>query len=243
MTSESMASDHFNEFADDYDRMLERGLSVSGERKEYFAQERINWLKSCMDQLSFAPQRIMDYGCGTGMTTPLLGERFHAESVVGIDPSERLIERAKRAYGSSQWKFHQSQEYQPQGEFDLTYCSGVFHHIPVAKRHEAAQYIWRSLKPGGVLAFWENNPWNPGTRYVMSRIPFDRDAITLVANEAHDLLQSSGFQVVRTDYLFIFPNSLSVFRWIEPHLSKLPLGAQYLVLARKRVRFERSDKE
>ena len=40
-----------------------------------------------------------------------------------------------------------------------------------------------ALRPGGLFAFWENNPWNPGTRLVMSRIPFDRDAITLSALE------------------------------------------------------------
>jgi hypothetical protein len=26
------------------------------------------------------------------------------------------------------------------------------------------------MRPGGVVALWENNPWNPATRYVMGRI-------------------------------------------------------------------------
>ena len=82
------------------------------------------------------------------------------------------------------------------------------------------------------MAFWENNPWNPGTRYVMSRIPFDRDAITLTPPEARRMLQAGGFDILRTDFLFIFPRVFSWFRGVEPFLVQLPLGAQYQVLCR-----------
>jgi len=83
------------------------------------------------------------------------------------------------------------------------------------------------------LAFWENNPWNPGMRYVMSRIPFDRDAVTLTAPETRRLLQAGGFEVLRTDFLFIFPRVLSWFRCVESLMTQLPLGAQYQFLCRK----------
>jgi hypothetical protein len=81
------------------------------------------------------------------------------------------------------------------------------------------------LKPGGWFCFWENNPWNPGTRIVMSRIPFDRDAVTLSAPQASRLLRAAGFTVVTTDFLFIFPNFLRHCRPVEPWLCRLPLGA------------------
>ena len=239
MTPDSIASAEFNRYADDYDQMLEHGLVVSGEGKEYFAQGRIDWLKAHMDELGLAPQCIMDYGCGTGMTTPLLLERFDADCVVGIDPSAKLIKRANCEYASARTRFQQSQQYRPQEEVDLVYCNGVFHHIPVARRPMAAQYIWESLRPGGYLAFWENNPWNPGTRLVMSRVPFDRDAVTLTSSEACGLLQSAGFHIVRTDYLFIFPRFLRALRWIEPHLCQFPFGGQYLVMARKSGKMSR----
>lgn len=233
MTDELTESQGFNQYASDYDQILARGLAVSGEGKDYFAQGRIDWLKARMDDAQFFPRRIMDYGCGTGETAPLLLERFDAESIVGVDQSMKLIERARRDYGHPRTTFQQIQQYHPAGEIDLVYCNGVFHHIPIAERVSAAQYIWRSLQPGGYFAFLENNPWNPGTRYVMSRIEFDRDAITLTVSEAGHLLQSVGFEIVRTDYLFIFPKCLRTFRWMESHLSRFPFGAQYLVLARK----------
>jgi hypothetical protein len=68
----------------------------------------------------------------------------------------------------------------------------------------------------------------------MSRIPFDRDAITLTAGEARRLLRGAGFEIVRTDFLFIFPRVLSWCRGLEPLVARLPLGAQYQVLCRKR---------
>jgi len=101
------------------------------------------------------------------------------------------------------------------------------------ERAGAVDHILRSLKPGGIFAFWENNPWNPGTRYIMSRIPFDKDAVMLTPPEARRLLERGGFEVLRTDYLFIFPNALRLLRALEPPLSPLPLGAQYQILCRK----------
>jgi hypothetical protein len=84
-----------------------------------------------------------------------------------------------------------------------------------------------------VFAFWENNPWNPGTRYIMSRVAFDRGAITLTPPQSRALLRRAGFEVLRTDFLFLFPAMLRALRWIEPLASALPLGGQYLVLGRK----------
>ena len=93
----------------------------------------------------------------------------------------------------------------------------------------------RALRPGGLFAFWENNPWNPGTRMIMRRIPFDRDAVMVAPAAARRLLIDGGLEVVSTEFRFYFPAPLRRLRPLEPHLRRLPLGAQYLVLARKRL--------
>ena len=105
--------------------------------------------------------------------------------------------------------------------------------FPPNERTQALNCIYRALRPGGLLAFWENNPWNPGTRYVMSRIPFDRDAITLSAPQARAMLRTAGFTLLRTEFLFVFPSVLRSLRKLEPRLARLPLGAQYQVLCQK----------
>ena len=206
---------------------------MSGEDKQYFAQGRIEWLARALNQLGEQPKKAMDFGCGTGSATPLFLQCLGAETLVGVDSSEKSIEIASATHSSDRAKFHRFSEYNPSGDLDSVFCNGVFHHIPPPNRAEALDYIFRTLRSGGLFSFWENNPWNPGTRYVMSRIPFDRDAITLTAPEARRLLRKAGFQILQTDFLFIFPKMLKWFRPVEPKLVSLPLGAQYQVLCRR----------
>jgi hypothetical protein len=79
---------------------------------------------------------------------------------------------------------------------------------------------------------------NPGTRYVMSRCVFDKDAITLTPRQSRQLLKSAGFEILRTDFAFIFPRLLKFLRPLEKLLVKLPLGAQYQVLAQKKLELD-----
>lgn len=226
-------SGSFDSFADTYTADLDRALSVSGEDKDYFAQGRVSWLAKRLRKLGEEPQSAVDYGCGIGGTSVLIRNTLGVKSVVGLDVSVRSLEVAKSRYHIEEIQFLKFEEYSARKDIDLVYCNGVFHHIPVPKRSLAIHYILGCLRPGGLFALWENNPWNPGTRYVMSRIPFDRDAVTLTPPEAANLLRSGGFEVIHTDFLFIFPKSLRMLRFLEPRLSRLPLGAQYLVLCRK----------
>jgi SAM-dependent methyltransferase len=177
----------------------------------------------------------MDYGCGIGDTTVLLLDAFHLNSVVGLDVSARSLEVARLKHASQQCRFLAFDEYIPSAEIDLVYCNGVFHHIPLEMRNPALDYILRCLRPGGLFALWENNPWNPGTRYVMSRVPFDRDAVTITPPQAKELLRGRGFEIVGISFLFWFPRFLKPLRLIEAYLSRIPMGAQYQVLCRKPV--------
>lgn len=233
MSSSSSDRPWFDEYASHYDAALARGLSISGEDKQYFAQGRLEWLASVLRRLGESPKRTMDFGCGTGSATPLFFQSLGAGSLLGVDSSKELISLAAVNHASDRAKFLPFTQYEPCGEMDLVYCNGVFHHVPPASRLEALDYVFRSLKREGLFSFWENNPWNPGTRYVMRRIPFDRDAVTLTLREARRLLRRAGFQILRTDCLFIFPRSLRWFRGIEPWLVSLPLGAQYQILCRR----------
>jgi hypothetical protein len=87
------------------------------------------------------------------------------------------------------------------------------------------------LAPQGVLAVFENNPWNVGARMVMRRIPFDRDAVPLSPPALRALLGGAGLSVRSTRFLFYFPRPLAALRPLEPWLVRVPLGAQYWVLA------------
>src|SRR5205814_7624840 len=145
-------------------------------------------------------------------------------SVVGLDVSVRSLAIAESRHQKGGIAFFTFEQYAPSGNIDLAYCNGVFHHIPPGERDHAIRYVYDALRPGGLFALWENNPWNPATRYVMSRCEFDEDAILVTPRTARKLLTKNGFEVLRTDYRFIFPRSLRVFRKLEDLVFKTPLG-------------------
>ena len=223
----------FDEFAETYEEALDKGISVSGEHKEFFAEGRVDWLARRLHSLSFRAHHVVDFGCGTGGSTAFLLELPGVEQITGLEVSTKSLAVARRLHGSSRTEFKQSSEFEADGRIDLVFCNGVFHHISPSERPRTLAFLFKALRPGGIFAMWENNPWNPGTRYVMRRIPFDRDAVPLSAPEASRLFRTSGFDIVHMDFLFIFPRPLRWFRRFEPWLTKLPLGAQYLLLARK----------
>ncbi|MBA2433910.1 MAG: methyltransferase [Verrucomicrobiota bacterium] len=229
------ANAEFDAYATKYDATLAQGISISGENKNYFARGRVAWLARCLSAMGESPRRIMDFGCGTGSSIPFLLNEFVLASVLGVDVSAESLAVAERLYGGARVQFSPRVEEQSAKHFDLAFCNGVFHHIPLIDRSAAINSVYSSLRSGGLFAFWENNSWNPGTRYIMSRIPFDRDAVTLSPPTASRLLRAGGFEIIRTDFLFFFPRCLSWLRFLERNLTDFALGAQYQILCRKPV--------
>ena len=231
--SQSSLNPEFDSFAADYDAALNQGLSVSGEDKTYFARGRLRWISRYLQRRGFAPQSVHDFGCGTGAATPFFYEYFpNLQRLLGTDISARSLDAATRMFGQ-RGTFRLMSDYKPDASIDLAYCNGVFHHIPLAERASAAKFVFDSLRSGGVFALCENNPWSLAARYVMSRIPFDRDARMLWPRGTRRLLRSAGFEILATHFLFIFPRMLKWFRPLERLAIHLPLGTQYVTLARK----------
>ncbi len=229
-----MSNTEFDRHVDTYDRDLAAALSVTGESKDYYAEGRVNWLASRLRKLNAKPQRILDFGCGIGSNSPILKDTLEAKLVMGVDVSAESIGEARQKFGREELQFQTLENYQPDSTYDLAFTNGVFHHIPVADRVSAMAVLRDSLRPGGLFAFWENNPWNPGTQYVMSRCAFDENAVKITIPEARKLLSAAAFEVLRTDSLFYFPRQLRFLRSLESWLSALPLGGQYLILGRKK---------
>lgn len=216
----------------EYEAMLNAGLRYTGETKDYYLEGRLRDLAGALGA-SFRPARILDFGCGIGDGCARLAALYPEAEVVGVDTALEAVAYARRTRGSERVRFAAVSELAGYDHFDLCYANGVLHHVRPEDRPEALGSIRGALRRGGLFALFENNPWNPGTRFVMSRIPFDRGARPFDARAARGMLRSAGFRTVGPSrYLFYFPRALAFFRPIEPFLVRLPLGAQYWVLAR-----------
>ncbi|MBD2189625.1 class I SAM-dependent methyltransferase [Pseudanabaena mucicola] len=99
--------------------------------------------------------RILDAGCGSGVSTEYLVHLNPEASVVGIDLSEGTLavaqERCKRS-GATRVNFHHLSLFdadQLEGEFDLINSVGVLHHT--ADPIRGIQTLANKLAPGGLL--------------------------------------------------------------------------------------------
>jgi len=228
-------SSQFDQYAKNYNDVVDSALSATGEGKDYFAQARVRWITKQLSRLGITPKVLLDYGCGNGSNAGLLISALSLRSLIGVDVSEKSIEEARRTAPAGA-VFSAPSAHVPCEEADLAYCCGVFHHIVPDQRPAALDYIFRSLKADGMFTFFEHNPWNPGTRHVMANCEFDQDAITISPTEGTRLLRAAGFEILGREFLFFFPRQLGMLRRFEPALAKVPLGGQYVVVGRKRRR-------
>jgi SAM-dependent methyltransferase len=223
----------FDQYASSYDDDLAAALAATGESKEYFAKRRIEWTAKRLRSLGQTPAHIVDFGCGMGDSYPIWAATAPNIKYTGLEVSESLLQLARTQQTSPACEFSLMSDFQESNFADIVYCNGVFHHIPPEERNRSLSIVHRVLKPGGYFALWENNPWNPGTRYVMAHCAFDRNAKTLSVLNASNLLRSNGFQIVLRDSLFLFPQALALLRPLERMFVRLPIGGQYLMFCRK----------
>ena len=99
--------------------------------------------------------RILDAGCGSGVSTEYLVHLNPQAQVVGIDISEGTLAVAKERCQRSKAdrvQFHQLSLYdadQIEGEFDLINSVGVLHHLEDPIR--GIQALAKKLAPGGLM--------------------------------------------------------------------------------------------
>jgi len=81
-----------------------------------------------------------------------------ARSVVALDPSPAMIERAKARFSHDRVEFRVAhvERMDPENAFDVAVSSMVVHFVPDLPAFLAA--AWRILRPGGVFVFSQRHP-------------------------------------------------------------------------------------
>lgn len=223
----------FDDYARSYNELTDRALAISGENRLFFAAARMRWLLGLLRERGIPTGSVLDYGCGTGGSIPFFYSILDATSVIGVDTSRESLRLAAARAHLQRTQLVLTKDYVPKGDVDLVFCNGVFHHIHPDERRGAVHRIHNSLRPGGLFAFWENNPLNPAVRYMMRRNPLDKNAIAIRPSEGRVLLRDGHFDLLLTHYVFFFPRWLAQLRCFEPCVCRVALGAQYLLLGRK----------
>lgn len=220
----------FDTFAVHYQELVTENIRITGETSDYFAAYKARYIarKIALPQRS----RILDYGCGVGLLAEHLMKVLPGGQVDGFDVSKESIERVSedlQRHGTFTTSLDALDD-----EYDLIVLSNVLHHVKPSDREELIFRAASRLAFGGQLVIFEHNPINPVTRWAVSQCPFDEDAILLPNAETRGYFRRGELQLLWRDYIVFFPRWLRRLRPLEPFLHWCPLGAQYVVVARRR---------
>ena len=185
-----------------------------------------------------ANNRIIELGCGAGMTLMAAKQAGKASEIVGIDIIERLPQHDLLT------SYHQGDIDallldMEQGSFDVALCADVLEHL--VDPWTALKKLAVLLKPGGTLIVSLPNSRDymlalkiiiAGDFQYQSEGLLDKGHLRFFCkkNMAH-LLQQSGFQVVKFD--FRIQKIRKLLYYITFGLLEQFLVKQYLIVGRK----------
>ena len=219
----------FDQFAGDYQRILDRTVAMSGENSAYFAEYKARYLKSLLSP-SFSG-KALEFGCGVGLLSGFVKKLLPRVQIDGFDLSTESIRKVDSAL-TNQGVFTSVSD-ELAHDYRLILVANVMHHVPVEQRSDVVQNLAERMSPGSILAIFEHNPANPITRWVVKHCPFDDDAVLLFPRETRTYLMDAKLRLVRHDFIVFMPRLLAGLRPLEPLLRKIPLGAQYVMVAEK----------
>jgi SAM-dependent methyltransferase len=230
----------FDSHAAHYDGGLDNPIKrLMGSSPDQFIAVKARWLLRREPGLAAGSLAVLDYGCGAGDLLRVLAGLGARAAFTGCDVSIGMLAEVEKrwpaALGPPPALAVQDGARAPlgDGQFDIVTISAVLHHVPPAERQAVYRELGRVLKPGGRIYVFEHNPRNPLVRYVIARTPIDENAILLDEKEVrHGLLDSARYDIA-SNYLMFMPPGITFLRGVDRLLAWLPLGAQYVVAARK----------
>lgn len=232
MTNKSEAN--FDAYKEGYSGEVQRSIDFIRQDHSFFIERKVEHLLALSDRHlgTRTRARVLDVGCGSGLTDSYLSSRF--EIVHGVDISSGMIEKAAKANPSVQYSHYTGERLPfPDESFDLVFAMAVLHHVPPASWSRFVVEMSRVTSSRGLIVIFEHNPFNPLTRLAVARCEFDADAVLLSKSRTAELLHRCGVLPLEATYIIFFPWRIPALDAIERTLRKVPLGAQYYVAGRK----------
>ena len=108
------------------------------------------------EQIPDTARHIADIGCGTGAMTLLIKKRIRKATVLGIDPDEKALQRARKKAEKENVSvaflngIAQKLPLRP-NSMDVVTSTLTLHHLPPSEKPKALAECWRVLKTGGIV--------------------------------------------------------------------------------------------
>ncbi|MET0450104.1 MAG: methyltransferase domain-containing protein [Aeromicrobium sp.] len=204
-----------------------------------YADERSRPFVDLVARVEGEPRTIVDLGCGPGHLTAVLRARWPDATVLGVDSSAEMIDRARDGNDDPNASYVRADvaTWEPDGPVDLMVSNALFQWVP--DQLAVIERLSRHVSPGGTFALQTpNNYSGPSHRLldeIASRAPFGElteglheDRGTAPATYL-DLFTRAGWatDVWETTYLHVLQGDDPVLEWISgtgarPVLAALP---------------------
>lgn len=215
---------NFDDYSDNYNEILNSHLDLIGIEDEYFARYKIELMKGILDK----PSSILEYGCGIGRNLGFITEKYPNSDIHACDISAKSLDIAR--HDNPGVHFFNNQNESPDKKFDIIFIANVFHHIQPKNRMEVFTRLKEWLNEKGKIIIFEHNPYNPVTRAIVDRCPFDEDAVLLKPKELIKMAEDLNLKNFKKGYCLFFPAFLEKINFLENYLRWLPLGGQYFTI-------------
>lgn len=116
-----------------------------------FSKERMQPSIDLANRIDKVCVRILDVGCGSGLSTLALRNRFPEAEIVGVDLSAAMLENAKKLLPDVKWIQRDcSKSLEDLGQFDLVFSNAFLQWL--SDQENFIKNISKSIKENGILA-------------------------------------------------------------------------------------------
>lgn len=183
--------------------------------------------------------RVLDIGCGQGLSFTLLEQYFKPKIIIGADIDNTLLRNAESAANLCQCEIQLRHETVhklsfPDESFDMIFCHQLIHHV--SNQTAALQELYRVLAAGGVMLISEScKPFiDSWPVRLLFRHPMESQK---TAEEYIKLIRSIGFQIddhhIKTSSPWWSHQDFGLVRKIG--FSKERIITEVLLIARKPI--------
>lgn len=178
-----------------------------------------------------SPRLVYDLGCGDGTLARLMAERWPEATVIGVDNSPQMLEKAGAEPSRVQWREADIQHWSPEQPPDFIYSNATLQWLDGHER--LFPRLLECLAPDGCLAVQMPLSWGMPSHRLMRETLADGGADggslgseelrrsvgrkwVLDAEEYYDLLvgQAAGLDIWETEYLQVLSGPDPVLEWV-----------------------------
>ncbi|HXZ98376.1 MAG TPA: class I SAM-dependent methyltransferase [Candidatus Acidoferrum sp.] len=143
---------------DDVREFNRRSTTYESSRKQWLFFDRLQRAVLGLVESEANPESILDVGCGTGRLLRKAGERWPNSRLIGVDPAEGMIEKARLLMPNATFYVGMAESLPlPDASVDLAFSTASFHHW--RDKVQGVCEVRRVLRPGG--RFFLADIWPP----------------------------------------------------------------------------------